>query len=114
MIQGKSQPLRLSKEEFARVKSYEELYVELLRRLKKPVKKEALRFIPQYLQDQLANPQLAAKYSDADQLRQIRDCVTQELKFYRAYDHKRGHSSEASSSDFEDEDSATETYNPDL
>jgi len=110
MIQAKVAPLRLSKEEFARVKSYEEVYIELLRRLKKPAKKEAFRFIPQYLQDKLANPQLAAKVSDAEMLRQIKDCVTQELKFYRASDHKRP---EPDSSDFEDEDSDTETYNHD-
>lgn len=108
MIEAKAAPLRLSKEEFARVKSYEEVYIELLKRLKKPEKKEALRFIPQYLQDKLANPQLAAKVSDAEMLRQIKDCVTQELKFYRASDHKR-----RDSSDFEDEDSDTETYNHD-
>jgi hypothetical protein len=48
MIRNKTKAavLRLEKEEFAKVKSYEEIYIALLKSLGRQPNKEAVRFVP--------------------------------------------------------------------
>ena len=57
LVTKKSGQLKLDKQEFAKVKSYEEVYISLLKSLKgEDHHKVKLQFIPRYLQDKLKNP----------------------------------------------------------